>query len=138
MAPKSGDTAAAKETVKVKSKTGAAPKWGVVAGPVRAARQMEAMDPGALKQMTSYMSYHGVQKQHPDEFARKLLDKFSAASAAEKRKLLEGFKFPNGKSLKWCKDMVTSETKTDKLETGQISDYYTRIEFKTLVVASKC
>ena len=110
MSPKADDKkkegVEAKTTIKVSLK-----HTGQNAATLKGLPPMEGKD---LREMVGWLKYHGQTKAKPDASVTELSTKFNAASPEEKRKILGSFKGPNGKSLKWAKEMVVSEETTDQ------------------------
>ena len=83
------------------------------------------MEAKALTEMMGWMKYHGETKKTPDEAIKQALHKFNAAGPEEKRKILNSFKGPNGKTVKWAKELVVSETTantdTDSTKQGMMT-----------------
>ena len=119
MSPKPG------EKVKGGAAKGGAAKEGVVKEPTKRAaavgqnastlkgKALDAMPERDLKEMVGWMKYHGEQKKVPDSHVAQAMAKFNAGSPEEKRKILQSFKGPNGKSLKWAKELVVATKTTD-------------------------
>jgi hypothetical protein len=88
--------------------------------------RLPPMDASALKEMVGYLKYHGIEKVKPNEDCAAALEKFHAATPEEKRKILASFKSPSGKSLKWAKEVVSSEKVTDQYVDSAESGMMTR------------
>ena len=88
--------------------------------------KLQAMDATHLKQMCSWLEWHGVKKTNPDESVRKVLHTFQNATSIEKRELLAGFKNNKGKLIEWAKKMTIQEVSFDDTETGSLADFYFR------------
>ena len=90
------------------------------------APQLQPMDATHLKQMCSWLEWHGVKKSNPDADVRKLLNQFQNADPQEKRQLLSGFQNNKGKLIAWAKKMTIQEISQDDTETGSVADFFFR------------
>lgn len=145
MAPKAKKTAQPATTKKDGANKVAAPKMRLRA-PTKTyegAKEvpepaLQPMEPEALKQMCSWLEWHGAKKVNPDEHVRKLLNTFRNATPKDKRDILSSFKNNRGRGVEWAKTMTIEEVSVDDTETGTVADYYLRIAgsfFFTFVLA---
>ena len=84
------------------------------------------MDATALKQMLGFLKYHGSQKKSPDDACQQALHRYMMGDPKEKRRILDSFKGPGGKSVKWAKEICVSQKTIDSSESTAFENFCTR------------